>query len=164
MSNVHVVDHPLVQHKLTLMRKMEASTNSFRSLLNELSSLMAYEVCRDMALQDIEIETPLERMNGQQIDGPTDKVMPLGDLHIKFSAFGWTVLEMNGNDMDDVIGTLDKAKTLTGQGKPILILMKTIMGKGVDFMEGHHEWHGTAPNDAQLARALEQLPETLGDY
>jgi transketolase len=102
--------------------------------------------------------------NGQQIDGPTDKVMPLGDLHIKFSAFGWTVLEMNGNDMDDVIGTLDKAKTLTGQGKPILILMKTIMGKGVDFMEGHHEWHGTAPNDAQLARALEQLPETLGDY
>jgi len=102
--------------------------------------------------------------NGQQIDGPTDKVMALGDLHIKFSAFGWTVLEMNGNDVDDVIGVMNKAKTLTGQGKPIVILMKTIMGKGVDFMEGHHEWHGTAPSDAQLAKALAQLPETLGDY
>ena len=102
--------------------------------------------------------------NGQQIDGPTDKVMGLGDLHIKFSAFGWIVLEMNGNDVDDVVAGLDKAKSLTGQGKPIVILMKTIMGKGVDFMEGHHEWHGIAPNDAQLAKALAQLPETLGDY
>ena len=102
--------------------------------------------------------------NGQQIDGPTDKVMALGDLHIKFSAFGWIVLEMNGNDMDDVVAGLDKAKSLTGQGKPVVILMKTIMGKGVDFMEGHHEWHGIAHNDAQLANALGQLPETLGDY
>jgi transketolase len=102
--------------------------------------------------------------NGQQIDGPTDKVMGLGDLHSKFLAFGWTVMDMNGNDVDDVIATLDKAKTLTGQGKPIVILMKTIMGKGVDFMEGHHEWHGIAPSDAQLAQALAQLPETLGDY
>ena len=90
--------------------------------------------------------------------------MALGDLHIKFSAFGWIVLEMNGNDMDDVVAGLDKAKSLTGQGKPVVILMKTIMGKGVDFMEGHHEWHGIAPNDAQLANALGQLPETLGDY
>lgn len=102
--------------------------------------------------------------NGQQIDGPTEKVMNLGNLHEKFAAFGWTVLDMNGNDMDDVIATLDKAKSLTGQGKPICIMMKTIMGKGVDFMEGHHEWHGIAPNDDQLAKALAQLPETLGDY
>jgi transketolase len=102
--------------------------------------------------------------NGQQIDGPTSKVMNLGNLHAKFEAFGWTVLEMNGNDMDDTIATLNKAKSLTGQGTPIVILMKTIMGKGVDFMEGHHEWHGIAPSDAQLAKALEQLPETLGDY
>jgi len=102
--------------------------------------------------------------NGQQIDGPTNKVMGLGDLHIKFSAFGWTVLEMNGNDMDDIIPTLAKAKSLTGQGKPVCILMKTIMGKGVDFMEGSHEWHGISPNDAQLATALAQLPETLSDY
>lgn len=102
--------------------------------------------------------------NGQQIDGPTEKVMNLGDLHAKFSAFGWTVLEMNGNDMDETVATLEKAKAATGQGKPIVILMRTSMGKGVDFMEGTHEWHGVAPNDEQLAKALEQLPETLGDY
>jgi len=102
--------------------------------------------------------------NGQQIDGPTDKVMHLGNLHEKFASFGWTVIDMDGNDMDDVVATLDKAKSLTGQGKPICIIMKTVMGKGVDFMEGHHEWHGIAPNDEQLAKALAQLPETLGDY
>ena len=102
--------------------------------------------------------------NGQQIDGPTNKVMNLGDLHAKFEAFSWITLEMNGNDMDEVIATLNKAKSLTGNGKPVVILMKTVMGKGVDFMEGHHEWHGIAPNDDQLAKALAQLPETLGDY
>ena len=102
--------------------------------------------------------------NGQQIDGPTDKVMGLGNIGEKFEAFGWTVLEMDGNDMDEVVATLDKAKSLTGQGKPIGIMMKTSMGKGVDFMEGTHEWHGIAPNDEQLAKALAQLPETLGDY
>jgi transketolase len=102
--------------------------------------------------------------NGQQIDGPTDKVMNLGDLEAKFKAFGWLVLHMNGNDMDDVVAVLDKAKSLTGKGQPICILMKTAMGKGVDFMEGSHEWHGIAPNDEQLAKALAQLPETMGDY
>ncbi len=102
--------------------------------------------------------------NGQQIDGPTKKVMGLDNLHAKFEAFNWTVLEMDGNDMDDTVKMLDKAKSLTGQGKPICILMKTEMGKGVDFMEGSHEWHGIAPNDEQLAKALAQLPETLGDY
>lgn len=102
--------------------------------------------------------------NGQQIDGPTDKVLSMGNIGEKFSAFGWTVLEMNGNDMDDVVAVLNKAKSLTGQGKPIAIMMHTAMGKGVDFMEGTHEWHGIAPNDEQLAKALEQLPETLGDY
>ena len=102
--------------------------------------------------------------NGQQIDGPTDKVMSLGNLRQKFDAFGWQTLEMNGNDMDEVVVTLDKAKSMTGQGKPIAILMHTAMGKGVDFMEGTHEWHGIAPNDEQLTKALAQLPETLGDY
>ncbi|MBI3139660.1 MAG: transketolase [Sphingobacteriales bacterium] len=102
--------------------------------------------------------------NGQQIDGPTDKVMGLGNIRQKFDAFGWITLEMNGNDMDEVVATLEKAKSLTGQGKPVAILMHTAMGKGVDFMEGTHEWHGIAPNDEQLARALAQLPETLGDY
>lgn len=102
--------------------------------------------------------------NGQQIDGPTDKVMNLGNIKEKFTAFCWTTLEMNGNDMDDVVATLEKAKSLTGKGKPIAIMMHTAMGKGVDFMEGTHEWHGIAPNDEQLAKALAQLPETLGDY
>ncbi len=102
--------------------------------------------------------------NGQQIDGSTNKVMNLGNLRAKFEAFDWTVLEMDGNDMDDTVKMLDKAKSMTGQGKPICILMKTGMGKGVDFMEGSHEWHGIAPNDEQLAKALAQLPETLGDY
>ncbi|MET6999689.1 transketolase [Chitinophaga defluvii] len=102
--------------------------------------------------------------NGQQIDGTTEDVAGLGDLESKFAAFGWQVLHMNGNDMDDVVATLEKAKSMTGQGKPIAILMKTAMGAGVDFMEGSHEWHGIAPNDDQLAKALAQLPETLGDY
>lgn len=102
--------------------------------------------------------------NGQQIDGPTKKVMGLGSLKAKFEAFDWTVIEMDGNDMDDTVATLDKAKSMTGQGKPICILMKTEMGKGIDFMEGTHEWHGIAPNNEQLAKALAQLPETLGDY
>jgi transketolase len=103
--------------------------------------------------------------NGQQIDGPTAKVMNLGDLEAKFSAFGWEVIKLeHGNDVNEVVATLEKAKSLTGNGKPIAILMVTSMGKGVDFMEGSHEWHGIAPNDDQLKRALAQLPETLGDY
>ncbi|BFG71603.1 transketolase [Sediminibacterium sp. KACHI17] len=102
--------------------------------------------------------------NGQQIDGPTSKVLSLDNLHDKFKAFNWTVLDMNGNDMEDVVAVLDKAKSMTGQGKPICIMMKTEMGKGVDFMEGSHEWHGIAPSDEQLAKALGQLEETLGDY
>ena len=102
--------------------------------------------------------------NGQQIDGTTKSVLDTGDLHIKFAAFGWTTLEMNGNNVDEVVATLDKAKGLVGAGKPIAIMMHTIMGKGVDFMENDHHWHGIAPNDEQLAKALAQLPETLGDY
>ncbi len=102
--------------------------------------------------------------NGQQIDGPTKKVMDLGNLHAKFEAFGWQVMEMEGNDIDAVVAGLKHAKTLLGKGKPVVILMKTIMGKGVDFMEGSHEWHGISPNDEQLKNALAQLPETLGDY
>jgi transketolase len=102
--------------------------------------------------------------NGQQIDGPTKSVMGLDSLHAKFEAFNWQVLEMDGNDMDAVVAGLNKAKTFVGKGKPIVILMKTEMGKGIDFMEGSHEWHGIAPNDEQLQKALAQLPETLGDY
>jgi transketolase len=102
--------------------------------------------------------------NGQQIDGPTKEVMGLDSLRAKFEAFNWQVLEMEGNDMDAVVAGLNQAKSFMGKGKPVVILMKTSMGKGVDFMEGSHEWHGIAPNDEQLQKALAQLPETLGDY
>ncbi len=103
--------------------------------------------------------------NGQQIDGPTSKIMNLGDLAAKFEAFNWKVIVLEkGNDMDEVVATLNLAKTFVGKERPIVILMKTEMGKGVDFMEGSHEWHGIAPNDDQLQKALAQLPETMGDY
>ncbi len=102
--------------------------------------------------------------NGQQIDGSTKSVMGLGSLKAKFESFDWLVVEMNGNDMEEVLAGLDKAKSLLGKGSPVVILMTTIMGKGIDFMEGTHEWHGIAPNDEQLKKALDQLPETLGDY
>ena len=102
--------------------------------------------------------------NGQQIDGPTSQVLSLGDLKAKFAAFDWIVLESEGNDMRQVVKILEEAKSLTGQGKPIMILLKTGMGHGVDYMMGSHKWHGAAPNDAQLDTALAQLEETLGDY
>lgn len=102
--------------------------------------------------------------NKQQIDGPIEAVMDLGNLRAKWKAFGWTVVEMQGNDMEDVLRGLAEAKAATGKGKPVMILMHTEMGYGVDFMQGTHKWHGVAPNDEQLANALGQLPETLGDY
>lgn len=102
--------------------------------------------------------------NGQQIDGPTYKVINMGDIKAKFDAFGWHTLEMNGNDMDEVVHILNEAKSLVGKGKPIAIIMRTVMSKGVDFMENDHNWHGVAPNDEQLSKALAQLPETMGDY
>jgi len=103
--------------------------------------------------------------NGQQIDGSTDHVMPMGDLKAKFKAFGWIVLEEeNGNDIDSIKNVLAEARSLTGSGKPVCILLKTEMGNGIDFMMHTHAWHGKAPSDAQLAIALEQNPETLGDY
>ncbi|MDX1409191.1 MAG: transketolase, partial [Saprospiraceae bacterium] len=102
--------------------------------------------------------------NGQQIDGANDDVISLGDLPAKWAAFGWDVLQMDGNDLGQVIETLAIAKSRTGQGKPVVILMKTEMGKGVDFMEGTHKWHGSAPNREQAIDALSQLQETLGDF
>ncbi len=102
--------------------------------------------------------------NGKQIDGPVDEIITLGNLKNKWESFGWEVLEMNGNDMDDVVKTIKNAKNLVGKGKPIMILMKTEMGMGVDFMMGSHKWHGVAPNDEQLEDALNQIEETLGDY
>ena len=102
--------------------------------------------------------------NGRQIDGDVKDVLSLGDLKGKMEAFGFSVMEMEGNKMQAVVDGLHKAKSLTGKGKPVCIIMNTEMGYGVDFMMGSHDWHGIAPNDAQLADALSQLEETLGDY
>ncbi|MFT6998550.1 MAG: transketolase [Cryomorphaceae bacterium] len=102
--------------------------------------------------------------NNRQIDGDVSDVLSLGDLKGKWSAFGWDVLEMNGNDMEEVISTIKEAQGRTGKGKPVMIVMKTEMGAGVDFMMGSHKWHGVAPNDEQLKNALSKLPETVGDY
>ena len=103
--------------------------------------------------------------NQKQIDGPTDKVLPLGDLRAKWEAFGWLVIDIEkGNDISAILKGLAEAKALTGKGKPVCILLHSEMGNGVDFMMGTHAWHGKAPNDEQLAKALVQNPETLGDY
>jgi transketolase len=102
--------------------------------------------------------------NHKQIDGDIDEVLPMGDLVKKWQAFGWDVLEMNGHDLESLRSTLKKAKTMTGKGKPVIIIMTTVMGQGVDFMMGTHKWHGSAPSKEQAANALTQLQETLGDY
>ena len=103
-------------------------------------------------------------VNNQQIDGSIESVMPYGNLKPKFESFGWQVLEMNGNKMEEVVSTLEMARQLTGKSIPIVILMKTEMGQGVDFMMGSHKWHGVAPNAEQTVSALSQLEETLGDF
>ncbi len=104
-------------------------------------------------------------LNGQQIDGSTDKVLDLGSVKGKFEAFGWTVIEIEkGNDISAILSGMNKAQDASGKGKPVCILLHTIMGHGVDFMMGTHAWHGKAPNDEQLEKALSQNPETLGDY
>ncbi|APU09118.1 transketolase [Cellulophaga lytica] len=104
-------------------------------------------------------------LNGQQIDGSTDTVLNMGSVRAKFEAFGWDVLDVKeGNNLEAVIGGLKKAKSMTGNGKPICVLLHTVMGNGVDFMMHTHAWHGKAPSDEQLETALAQNPETLGDY
>jgi len=103
-------------------------------------------------------------VNGRQIDGDTDDVLPLGSLKAKFQAFGWQVFECDGNNTEDLLATMNACKAATGKGVPIVNLMRTEMGMGVDFMVGSHKWHGVAPNDAQLEAALMQLEETMGDY
>ena len=104
-------------------------------------------------------------LNGQQIDGSTEHVLPMGSIKAKFEAFGWTVLEIEqGNNIEAILKGMAEAKSQTGKGKPVCVLLKTIMGNGVDFMMHTHAWHGKAPNDEQLAKGLAQNPETLGDY
>jgi len=130
----------------------------------ELQEGQIWEAAMFAAARKIDNLIATVDFNGVQIDGPTDDVMSLGNLRAKWEAFGWEVVEMNGNDMEDTLRGIKEAQSKTGNGKPVVILMKTEMGNGVDFMMGTHKWHGVAPNDEQLASALGQLEETLGDF
>lgn len=130
----------------------------------ELQEGQVWEAAMHIGSKKVDNIIAIVDYNQKQIDGPTDEVMPLGNLKAKFEAFGWSVLEMDGNNMDDVVATMKHAKTLSGKGEPIMVIMKTEMGMGVDFMMGTHKWHGVAPNDEQMEVALAQLEETLGDY
>lgn len=147
-------------------KKLNGESNLVFALMGdgELEEGQVWEAAMYAAHHKIDNLIATVDYNGQQIDGPTDEVMSLGNLKAKWEAFGWTVIESNGNDMASIVASLEEAKSLTGNGKPILNLMSTEMGYGVDFMVGTHKWHGIAPNDEQLADALGQLEETLGDY
>jgi transketolase len=149
-----------------LAKKMNNDTNIVYSLHGdgELQEGQNWEAIMFAAHNKVDNYIATIDFNGQQIDGPTNKVLNLGNIGEKFSTFGWQVINMEGNDIENVLQTIAQAKTFIGKGKPICIIMTTEMGKGVDFMEGSHEWHGIAPNNEQLANALAQLPETLGDY
>ena len=150
-----------------LAKKMNNDTNTVFSLHGdgELQEGQNWEAIMFAAHHKIDNLIATIDYNRQQIDGPTKDVMDLGSLKDKFLAFGWDVMEMKGNDMAEVVKTLNEARAHLGKGKPVCILMHTEMGMGVDFMVGTHEWHGSAPNDAQLESALKQLPVTsLGDY
>lgn len=150
-----------------LTKKLNKETNIVYSLHGdgELQEGQIWEAAMYAAAHKVDNLIATIDYNGRQIDGDVDKVLPLGNLKAKFEAFGWQVLEINqGNNLQEVINGLNHAKTFVGKGKPIVNIMKTEMGMGVDYMMGTHKWHGSAPNDEQLSKALAQLPETVGDY
>lgn len=150
-----------------LAKKLNNDTNTVYSLHGdgELQEGQIWEAAIFAAAHKVDNYIATVDYNGRQIDGDVDNVMPLGNLKAKFEAFGWTVLENpEGNNIEAVITSFNTAKTHLGKGKPVIILMKTEMGQGVDYMMGTHKWHGSAPNDEQLQKALSQLPVTLGDY
>jgi len=130
----------------------------------ELQEGQIWEAAMFSAAREIDNIIATVDYNGKQIDGPVDNIIPLGDLRAKWESFGWIVFEMDGNKMEEVLETIEQAQKATGNKKPVVILMRTEMGYGVDFMMGTHKWHGAAPNDEQAENALSQLSETLGDY
>ncbi len=149
-----------------LSKKLNNDTSLVYSLHGdgELQEGQIWEAAMFAAANKVDNLISTIDLNGQQIDGPTSEVLDMGDIAAKFKAFGWDVLSMDGANMENVVETLQKAKTHTGKGKPVVIIMHTIMGNGVDYMMHTHKWHGVAPNDEELDRALGQLPETIGDY
>lgn len=156
-----------VANGMALSKKMEGDASYVYALTGdgELQEGQNWEAIMFAAHHQLDNLIIAVDFNGQQIDGPTHEVMDLGDIKSKFEAFGWEVMDIaKGNDMEAVLAGITQAKELAGNKKPICILLKTEMGAGVSFMEGTHEWHGIAPNDDQLAQALSELPETIGDY
>lgn len=149
-----------------LAKKLNKDTNLVYSLHGdgEMEEGQIWEAAMFASAHKVDNIISTVDVNGIQIDGRTDEVLPLGNLKAKWASFGWDVLESNGNDIENVIATLKEAQKHTGKSKPVMILMKTIMGKGVDFMEDLAKWHGSATNAEELAKALSQLEETLGDY
>ena len=149
-----------------LSKKLDGDNKTIYTLHGdgELQEGQIWEAAMFAAANNIDNIISTIDLNGQQIDGPTAEVMPMGDIKAKFLAFGWDVLEMDGGNIENVVETLQKAKTHTGKGKPVVIVMTTIMGNGVDYMMHTHKWHGVAPNDEELDKALDQLTETIGDY
>lgn len=150
-----------------LTKKLNKEDNIVYSLHGdgELQEGQIWEAAMFASAKKVDNYIATVDLNGQQIDGSTDNVLPMGSIADKFRAFGWEVLEEeHGNNITSVNQVLTKAKTMCFRGKPVIILLKTDMGAGVDFMAGTHEWHGIAPSDEQLEKALAQLPETLGDY
>ncbi len=150
-----------------LAKKLNGDKSTIYSLHGdgELQEGQIWEAAMYAAANKIDNYIATVDYNGRQIDGDVDKVLSLGNLRAKFEAFGFTVIENSfGNDIEKVINSFKEAQTYLGKGKPIIILMKTEMGQGVDYMMGTHKWHGSAPNNEQLQKALDQLPVTLGDY
>lgn len=131
----------------------------------ELQEGQVWEAAMSAAAHKVDNLISTVDWNNRQIDGDVEKVMPLGDLKAKWLAFGWDVVDLpDGNDMDALLNAMAEARARTGKGRPVVVLMRTEMGQGVDFMMGTHKWHGVAPNDEQAQKALAQLEETLGDY
>ena len=150
-----------------LSKKLNNDKNTVFALLGdgELQEGQNWEAIMFAAAKKVDNLIITIDLNGKQIDGSTDDVLPMGNIDLKFKSFGWEVLEIKeGNNIDNILETLTYAKSIIGKSKPIVILMHTEMGNGVDFMMKTHAWHGVAPNDEQLANALNQNPETLGDY
>ena len=151
----------------SLSKKINNDDNLVYCLMGdgELQEGQNWEAIMYAAAKNVDNIIATIDLNGQQIDGSTDDVIKLGNVRTKFESFGWDVIEIdNGNNITDILNGLEKAKSKTFLGKPVCILLKTIMGNGVDFMMHTHEWHGKAPNDEQLEIGLKQNPETLGDY
>ncbi len=149
-----------------LTKKLNKENNLVYTLHGdgELQEGQIWEAAMFAAAKKIDNIIATVDYNGKQIDGPVDEIISLGDLKAKWESFGWIVFEMDGNNMEDIIATVEKAQKATGKEKPVVILMRTEMGYGVDFMMGTHKWHGAAPSDEQAENALSQLPETLEDF